>query len=108
MGKTEKRELISRLEILLLHLLKWRYQPGRRGSSWEATIQVQRDDLIDHLNDNPSLKAKLDEVLVAAYRKAAILVTGETDLPKSVFPAVCPWTFEQIMDADFWPDGEGH
>lgn len=104
MGKTEKRELVSRLSILLLHLLKWQFQPGRRGASWEATITVQRDDLSDHLRDNPSLKAKLDEAIADAYRKAAILAVGETGLPKSTFPAVCPWPFERLMDMDFWPE----
>ncbi len=104
MGKTEKRELVSRLSVLLLHLLKWQCQPERRGASWEATITVQRDDLADHLRDNPSLKAKLDEAVTDAYRKAAILAAGETSLPKSTFPALCPWSFEQLMDMDFWPE----
>jgi hypothetical protein len=56
MGRTEKRELISRLSVLLLHLLKWRYQPGKRGPSWEASISNQRDGIAEHLDDNPSLK----------------------------------------------------
>ncbi len=104
MGKTEKRELVSRLAVLLLHLLKWQFQPGRRGTSWEATITVQRRDLDDHLTDNPSLKSKLPEALYRAYGNAAILAAGETALPKHVFPADCPWSFQQIMDADFWPE----
>ncbi|CAO3429765.1 DUF29 domain-containing protein [Azospirillum doebereinerae] len=104
MGRTEKRELISRLSVLLLHLLKWQFQPGRRGAGWEATITVQRDDLSDHLRDNPSLKAKLDEAIADAYRKAVILAVGETGQLKSSFPAACPWPFEQLMDMDFWPD----
>jgi Domain of unknown function DUF29 len=58
MGRTEKRELISRLSVLLLHLLKWRYQPDKRGPSREASIRVQRK-LADHLDDNPSLKPLL-------------------------------------------------
>lgn len=103
MGRSEKRELVSRLRVLLLHLLKWHFQPGRRGSSWEAAITVQRDDLADHLRDNPSLKAGLDEPIAAAYRKAAILAVGETGLPRGTFPAQCPWTSAQIMDEGFWP-----
>ncbi len=104
MGKMEKRELVSRLAVLLLHLLKWQLQPARRGASWEATITVQRDDLRDHLRDNPSLKAKLDEAIADAYRKASILAPSETGLARSTFPASCPWSFERIMDVDFWPD----
>ena len=59
MGRAEKRGLISRLSVLLLHLLKWRYQTEKRGPSWEASIRVQRNRLADHLNDNPSLKPLL-------------------------------------------------
>jgi hypothetical protein len=104
MGKTEKRELVSRLAVLLLHLLKWQFQPGRRGVSWEATISVQRDDLADHLNDNPSLKSQLPEAVASAYRKALLTAHGETNLPKTTFPTLCPWSFEQIMAEDFWPN----
>ena len=103
MGKTEKRELISRLTVLLQHLLKWQYQPSRRGSSWEATIRTQRLDVADHLSDNPSLKPQLPQAIVAAYQRAKIGAKGETDLPETTFPPVCPWPFNQIMDADFWP-----
>ena len=56
MGRAEKRELVSRLSVLLLHLLKWRYQPEKRSPSWEASIRVQRNRLADDLDDNPSLK----------------------------------------------------
>src|ERR1700685_2987573 len=77
MGKTEKRELVSRLTVLLLHLLKWQFQPPRRGSSWEATITGQRGDIADHLRDNPSLKATIGAAITDSYRKAAILTTGE-------------------------------
>ena len=61
MGKTEKRELVSRLTVLLLHLLKWRYQPAGRGNSWRLSIANARDEISDLLDDNPSLKSALDE-----------------------------------------------
>jgi hypothetical protein len=103
MGKTEKRELVSRLTVLLAHLLKWRYQPERRGLSWEATIHIERRDLADHLDDNPSLKARLPEAIAAAYDRAIYAAAGETDLPTATFPTACPWSFQEIMDRDFWP-----
>lgn len=106
MGKTEKRELVSRLTVLLLHLLKWQFQPSRRGASWEVTVINQRLDVADHLQDNPSLKAMLDEAISGAYERARNSAKAETGLPKESFPATCPWTFEQIMDADFWPTGQ--
>lgn len=105
MGRTEKRELIRLLTVLILHLLKWQFQPVRRGASWEATIKVQRRDLVVHLNDNPSLKAKVGEAIEQAYGTALIQVSAETGLAETTFPAECPWSFEQIMEAGFWPDG---
>lgn len=80
MGRTEKRELVSRLTILLLPLLEWRYQPGKRNPSWEASIRVQRCSVDDHLDDNPSLKPLLPQALASAYRKAALEAVAETEL----------------------------
>jgi len=104
MGRTEKRELISRLEVLLLHLLKWRYQPGKRGASWEASIRVQRYSVEEHLDDNPSLKPLLPQALASAYRKARQEAVAETGLPSGTFPEACPWTAEQVLDGEFWPE----
>lgn len=104
MGRTEKRELISRLTVLFLHLLKWRFQPGKRGQSWEASISNQRDDLADHLDDNPSLRPLLPQALASAYRKACREAVAETGLPASTFPETCPWTVDEVLDAGFWPE----
>ena len=108
MGRTEKRELVSRLTILLLHLLKWQYQPRMRGQSWRATIRIQRRDLTDHLADNPSLRPKLPEAITRAYGNALIEAGAETGLPESSFPPTCPWPFEEIMEEDFWPETDRH
>lgn len=106
MGRSEHRTLISCLRILLAHLLKWKYQPKRRNRSWKLTIINQRDAVPDYLAASPSLKHKLEEHIELAYRKAIILAVGETDLNKNTFPKTCPWTFEQIIDNDFYPTQE--
>jgi hypothetical protein len=106
MGRTEKRELISRLTVLMLHLLKWQYQPDKRGRSWRLSIEGQRLDIEVHLADNPSLKGGLDAAITHAYRRALIDAERETGLDAAAFPAVCPWPFEQMMDSSFWPEGE--
>lgn len=103
LGKTEKRALISHLTVLLLNLLKWQFQPGLRGNSWRATIKVQRRDLARHLADSPSLTAQLSAVLTDAYISAVLSTVGETGLPEATFPEVCPWSYHQITDPDFWP-----
>ena len=72
MGRSEKRELINRLTVLLLHLLKWQFQPALHGNSWRLTIEEQRYRLEDHLKDNPSLKAQLGQAMRDAYRLALV------------------------------------
>jgi hypothetical protein len=106
MGRNLKRELESRLKVLLAHLLKWQYQPGYRGNSWRYSIEEQRNELSDHLQDNPSLRAKLPEALARGYRNALMLAARETGLTKDRFPPGCPWTLEQVLDPDFWPEDE--
>lgn len=103
MGKTEKRELVNRLTVLLAHLLKWQHQPARRGASWEVTIGTQRRAITRHLADNPSLKSKLPEAFADAYIDARGEAYAETGLPKATFPVTCPWSFDQMMADDFWP-----
>ncbi len=103
LGRTEKRELISRLSVLLLHLLKWLYQPEKRSPNWEASVRVQRNRLADHLDDNPSLKPVLPNALASAYRDASLEAVAETGLAAGTFPDKCPWTVEQAMNGGFWP-----
>ena len=103
MGRSERRELVNRLVVLLLHLLKWQYQPVLRGNSWRLSIKEQRIRLALHLADNPSLKSRLDEATSQAYRLATIEAERETGLSESSFPSDCPFSFEQLIDDSFWP-----
>lgn len=104
MGRAEKRELVSRLTVLLLHLLKWRHQPLGRGNSWRLSIANSRDEIVDHLADNPSLKSLLDDAVTSAYRYARRKAAVETNLSEETFPPSIPWSFEEIMDEGFWPE----
>ncbi len=104
LGRGEKREMVSRLAVLLLHLLKWSYQPARQGKSWRLTIEEQRRQLARHLRDNPSLRAWQDEALADAYGDAVLRAERETDLPRDLFPWASPYTFAQLMDDAFWPE----
>jgi len=106
MGKSEKRELESRLEVLLAHLLKWQFQPDFRGKSWQVTIKEQRERIVKHLRENPSLKGAFPEIFVEMYRYAILKAVKETGLDESTFPVQCLWTFNQAMDASFWPESQ--
>lgn len=103
LGRGEKRELVSRLAVLLLHLLKWSHQPERQGKSWRLTIEEQRRQLSRHLRENPSLRAGQDEALADAYGDAVLRAERETDLPRDIFPWACPYSFDQALDDTFWP-----
>ncbi len=104
LGRGEKRELVNRLAVLLLHLLKWSHQPERRGKSWRLTVEEQRRQLARHLRDNPSLMAWRDEAMADAYGDAVLRAERETDLPRDLFPWACPYSFEQAIDDTFWPE----
>ncbi|MGB3918017.1 DUF29 domain-containing protein [Thiothrix litoralis] len=104
MGKSQANQLHNRLELLLMHLLKWQYQPNFQGSSWQRTINEQRRRIAKHISKNPSLKAKLDETYLDAYDDARNSAVLETGLNLATFPEECPWTFEQAMNAEFWPE----
>jgi hypothetical protein len=104
MGRSEKRELESRLTALLLHLLKWKYQEVRRGRNWQLSIDEQRIQFEGNLNENPGLKPQLDEIVKKAYKLAVIKAARETKISKAVFPERCPWTLAQFIDEGFYPD----
>jgi hypothetical protein len=97
MGKSQKRELLSRMTVLLMHLLKWDYQPEQRSGSWKSTIRTQRREIKFLLLDNPSLKRSVQDASISVYPDSKTSASDETGLPESAFPETCPYTVEQIM-----------
>ncbi len=96
-GKSQKKELISRLVVLLVHMLKWDHQSDRRGRSWLKTIATQRTEIEILLYDNLSLKNELSNTVLKAYRLAVKQASTETGLGIGSFPLNCTYTIEQIM-----------
>lgn len=105
LGKRDRRELGRRLEVLVMHLLKWQYQPEGRmhGSSWRRTIRTQRAEIHTLLADSPSLRPLVPTLLVQRYPKARLDALDETALPDATLPHDSPWTTAQILDDAFWP-----
>ncbi|RQY08307.1 DUF29 domain-containing protein [Burkholderia stagnalis] len=103
-GKSEQRELASRMAVLLAHLLKWQYQPGRRGVSWQLTIKTQRAGIERRLAKTPSLKTSLadPEWWADAWGDAMVAAVNETGL--GPFPERCPWSVEQVLSAEWLPE----
>jgi hypothetical protein len=106
MGRSEKRALVNRLAVLLAHLLKWQYQPARRGTSWRNTILTQRLDIQELLDDSPSLRHEIEDRVAAAYEKAVLAAEGETGIERKRFPESCPYDLEQILDRGFFPGSD--
>ncbi len=106
LGKSDRRELRSRLEVLILHLLKWLYQPeGRQtGHSWYDTIEEQRRELRLLLEDSPSLRRQVSDLIQQHYAHTRQKAARQTRRTLTTFPLTCPWTEEQVLDEDFWPD----
>ena len=104
MGKRERRALQSRLERLIEHLLKRRYQPERRGSSWQRTILQQRKSITRLLKENPSLRPVFVELIQEAYDAAAQFAALAIAAPASTFPVACPFSVDQLLDETFLPN----
>ncbi len=103
MGKRDKRELISRLSVLIMHLLKWQFQSDKQSRSWERTIDEQREQVLLILQDSPSLKYQIDQEISRSYGLAVMAAAKETGINKNVFPETCPYSMEQIFDENFYP-----
>ncbi len=104
LGVSLERELRSRYTVLLLHLLKWHYQPALKGSSWRRTIREQRRQIAEILEESPSLRARRAAEMARAYSNARDDAEDETGLPLKVFPETCPFSLDEVEDKSFWPE----
>jgi hypothetical protein len=103
MGRRERNEIVSRLNILIAHLLKWQYQPERRTHSWRGSIVEQRVQVRRELRLSPSLKPFLASAIVEAYPDAVHIAVQETELNEPIFPKECPYTDQMLLDEEHWP-----
>lgn len=107
MGGSERNELENRLTVLLMHLLKWKYQPNYRSRSWQLTLKEQRLKIKIRLKKSPSLKPRLPGLGEDAYVVAVVAAARETGLEEDVFPATFEetgWTWEQVQDMEYLPE----
>jgi len=104
MSRRDKREILSRLTIILLHLLKWNYQLQHRNTSWRSSIQTNRREIQLILADSPGLKNYPLSVLEKAYTPARKDAADETGLPLTTFPESCPYSMEFVLNQEFWPE----
>jgi hypothetical protein len=103
MAKRDRREVTSRLVVLIKHVLKWKYQPQKRTKSWRSTIITQQQELEDDLSGGV-LRQHAQSDLGRAYARAVTRAASETDMPTEAFPKECPYNLDQLMSPDIYGD----
>jgi hypothetical protein len=104
MGRGDRRELQSRLVVLTMHLLKWRFQPAARSRSWSATIEEQRLQIEQVFVESPSLRPLSGAMLAQAYTIARARAIAETGLADHTFPPSCPFTLDEVLSLTYLPE----
>ena len=99
MARRDRREVESRLTVLISHMLKWTHQPQYRSGSWKGTIIAQRQEL-GRLVRQGVLRNHAEAVLAEIYAHAVERAAAETDLAANAFPEVCPYTLDELLTAD--------
>lgn len=104
MGRSERRSLKSNLIVVLVHLLKWQFQPEHRSGSWEGSIIEHRRRIREAIFDSPSLQPYLESIFVECYPLAVKQAKAETRLPLEIFPQQCPYELVDVVNDEFLPD----
>jgi predicted DNA-binding ribbon-helix-helix protein len=104
MGNSQKLALESNLRVLLMHLLKWKYQQNKRTNSWKYTIVEHRKRIIKSFKTSPSLKRYFEQVFPECYQDAKDLAVAETGLSEETFPDRCPFDREDVLNSNYFPD----
>lgn len=104
MGKSEQRAIESNLVVVLLHLLKYKYQPHKKSNSWKSSIREHRRRIRRAFKTSPSLKNYLRSVFDECYRDATEQAADETGLALDTFPLECPFTISEVLDRDYLPE----
>ncbi len=103
LGRSDRREILSRMAVLIAHLLKWEFQPGHRSHSWQSSISEQRIWIASIIKDSPSLRKYPRQVLKEAFDDAMPAAMKDTGLRRAHFPKEPPFTAAQALDHEFWP-----
>lgn len=106
LGRSDRREIRSRIGVILLHLLKWEFQPEKRKVGWRSTLREQRHQLEVVFEESPSLVTFAQDIFARDYDLARAKATDETGLPPATFPKICPYSFDSVVDRDFFPGSQ--
>ncbi len=104
MGNEQRHALRSSYRLIMMHLLKWQFQPEKRTRSWRVTITRERVNVSDREKDSKTLRDQADALVTDAYRGAVLRAADETGLARDVFPTDCPYALDQLRDPDWMPE----
>jgi hypothetical protein len=104
LAKREKREFVDALTSLLRHLLQWQAQPAKQCGGRKSRILRKRLRVAMYLGESPSLALQINELAIRAYRRSRLQAMVKTGFSEDSFPAICPWSLDQMMAEDFWPE----
>lgn len=103
-GRNERRSLKSNLIVVLVHLLKWQFQPEHRSGSWEGSIIEHRRRILEAILDSPSLQLYLESIFAECYPQAVKQAKAETRLPLETFPQQYPYELVEVVNDEFLPE----
>jgi hypothetical protein len=105
-GRSDRRELHSRLARIIEHLLKLgesTLPEPRRG--WQNSVRAERESLDVLLDQSPSLRPVAETEIPAAHARAVRRLKDQViELGMDPLPMSCPYDIDQILDADWWPE----
>lgn len=104
MGKRDRFKLEAAYRLIISHLLKWQFQPERRSRSWRVTITRERIHARRFERSSPSLKADAENIVQDVYADAVSEAVADTELPRRTFPALCPYSLQQLQNEEFFPE----
>jgi hypothetical protein len=107
LGKSERSAIGSQMERIMVHLLKWQYQPQRRSDSWLDSINDGRSQIRRKIEDSPSLWNYPEEILEKEYTRARREASRQTGLALNIFPESCPFAIDQVLE-DWLPETESN
>ena len=102
-GASQYTTVSSAVYQILVHLLKWRYQPAHQSRSWRVSLVEHRSRIPRQLRRAPSLAREIARMIEEEYPAACRKANAQTGLPLATIPATCPWTVDQVLNEDFWP-----
>lgn len=105
LGKRDKNRVESFLRQIIIHLLLlqyWTTEYEYNYRHWQGEIATFRVQLNRSLTTN--FKQYLLDNMGDIYQESVFIVTQKTGLNLEIFPPICPYSLEQVLDRSYLLD----